>query len=154
MGSNASIYDILLVEDTAADAFILEQVFEIAGLPVRLQYASSGEEALDTFDAGSNFSLVLLDLGLPGVSGLEVLANIRMQQRWRNLPVIVVTRAEWPSDLARISDWPPVKYFRKPFSLVEYMELPKLVVQFLQSAREPLPAERNDAQNRTLDSSS
>jgi CheY-like chemotaxis protein len=141
MGSSDAIHDILVVEDSAADAFIIQQVIEIAKLPVYLQYATSGEKALDMFDADCNFSLVLLDLGLPTISGWEVLANIRSKPRFRMLPVIVVTRAEWPSDLARISDWPPVKYFRKPFSLAEYMELPKLVLQFLQTTNQSHPTE-------------
>lgn len=93
---------ILLVEDNPDDVLFLRRAFDKAGLSAELFVAEDGQRAVDRLSDGSPPPThLLLDLKLPKRSGLEVLAWIRSQDRWRSLPVIVLTSSEVKSDADR-----------------------------------------------------
>ena len=80
---------ILVVEDDPDTRHLLRSVLEKEGYEV--VGAEDGEAALDLLDETGGFHLLTLDLGLPGIGGLEVLEKLRRRPRWRHLPVIVAT---------------------------------------------------------------
>jgi two-component system, response regulator len=91
---------ILLVEDNDDDAELTRMAFGEAKIHNRVLRAADGEEALDYLfargrhaarDASQLPAVILLDLNLPRVSGLEVLAALRADQRTKHLPVVVLT---------------------------------------------------------------
>jgi two-component system, OmpR family, alkaline phosphatase synthesis response regulator PhoP len=61
--------------------------------PFRVTLAYDGREALETLEREGDISLVLLDLMMPHLSGLDVLTVMRKDDRWRNLPCIILTAA-------------------------------------------------------------
>ena len=83
---------ILLVEDNPDDAALTELALR-GTIPARLQVARDGQEALDYLFNHANElpRLVLLDLGLPNIDGLEVLRRIRENERTRLTPVVILT---------------------------------------------------------------
>ena len=99
---------VLLVEDNPDDALLARRALRDGSLTTDLVVAGSGEEALsllfqDPVDAGpselSKPVLVLLDLKLPGIDGIEVLRRIRADARTRTLPVIVLSSSRAQQDV-------------------------------------------------------
>lgn len=83
--------DVLLVEDNPGDRDLVREYLEIAGNPLKAETAGSLSEALEKLDQW-NFSVVLLDLGLPDCNGLETL--MRIKSREPPVPVVVLTGLE------------------------------------------------------------
>jgi CheY-like chemotaxis protein len=99
---------ILLVEDEEGDAELAQRALAKTGLPGRIHLARDGEEALDfVFGRGefegrpglSGLRMILLDLKLPKVDGLEVLQQLRSDPRTRCLPVVILTSSMLASDV-------------------------------------------------------
>ena len=90
---------ILLVEDNADDEALT--VMALRGVPATLEVARDGQEAMDylTSDGKALPRLVLLDLKLPKIDGLEVLRRIREHDRTRLTPVVVLTSSNAPNDV-------------------------------------------------------
>ncbi|MEZ8143172.1 sigma-54-dependent Fis family transcriptional regulator [Enterovibrio norvegicus FF-33] len=78
---------ILMVEDTASVAALYKSYLN--PLDVDVEIASTGQQALDCFSSGHTFSLILLDLRLPDISGFDVLSEIRKHQP--EIPVVIMT---------------------------------------------------------------
>jgi CheY-like chemotaxis protein len=91
--------NILLVEDDPAHAEIAQR--NLASLPVasHVTHAADGQAALDLLGAGARPDLILLDLRLPKVDGLEVLRRVKSDPALRTIPVIVLTTSDAPGDL-------------------------------------------------------
>jgi len=106
----------LVVEDEPANARLLSLLVERCGL--RAEVARDGREGLEMVRAHRP-DLVLLDLNLPVMRGEEVLATMRADPDLRDVPVIVVTTMDYPSDDAA----PGVPYIRKPYSPAEVQQV-------------------------------
>ena len=115
---------ILIVDDEKNIRLTLSQALETLGMPV--QTAGDGEEALQTLQ-DSDFSLVLLDLKLPGMDGLEVLRRIRVS--WPKIPVIMITAhgsIEYAVEAMKLG---AIDFIRKPFSPGEIRALVSQVLE-------------------------
>lgn len=100
---------ILLIEDNADDEALTLLAFRKSKMNIEVDVARDGAEALDYFRIGSQVPsdapaglpvVVLLDLNLPKVSGLEVLRRLRADERTRVLPVVILTSSKEEGDLA------------------------------------------------------
>lgn len=114
---------ILLVEDNDDDAELTARAFEAARVPVRLVRVRSGEEALDFLFARGLYAhrvfepvpaAVLLDLHLTGISGLEVLSQLRAHAPTARLPVLVLSASDAESDRRAASAARANAYVVKP----------------------------------------
>jgi CheY-like chemotaxis protein len=101
---------ILLVEDSPDDVFFMERAMKEAGFHTPLQIAEDGQVALDYLTGANVYadrhkyplpSLVLLDLKLPRILGLDVLRTIRARAELATLPVVILTSSGERSDLER-----------------------------------------------------
>src|SRR5262245_51563869 len=108
--------DILLVEDNTEDLELTLRALRTHRLANRIQVAPDGAEALAFFKASGNRlpKVVLLDLKLPKVSGLEVLQAIRADERTRALPVVVLTSSREEPDVQRCYELGVNSYIVKP----------------------------------------
>ena len=122
---------ILLVEDSARDAELILDALEPHHLTVDVVHVRDGAEALDfVFCRGAYADrppeelpqLVLLDLKLPKVPGLDVLKKLREDPRTRRLPVVILTSSNVESDLAASYDLGANSYIRKPVDFTQFME--------------------------------
>jgi two-component system response regulator len=122
---------ILLVEDNQDDEELAVLAFERSRVANRMVVVRDGQEALDYFfgseanggrDAGVLPQLVLLDLKLPKVSGLEVLRRLRADPRTRRLPVVVLTSSKEEQDLLESYDLGANSYVRKPVDFARFSE--------------------------------
>jgi two-component system response regulator len=124
---------ILLVEDNPADAEMTLDGLRDAGLVNLVQWVKDGAEALDVlFGSGANAAaesprlrLVLLDLRLPRVDGLEVLRAIRADVRTKRLPVAVLTSSREEIDVVRAYDLGANSYIVKPVEAEAFMNAVK-----------------------------
>jgi two-component system, response regulator len=111
-------------------------VLKESGLRVQLQTADNGQEALllleETGDEEFRCpALVLLDLNLPRISGLEVLRRLRSGERCRETPVIVVTSSSAEEDHLAAERLGANAYFEKPVDLASYRELAEVIRKVL-----------------------
>jgi two-component system response regulator len=95
---------VLLVEDDEDHVFLIRRALaDLAGVAVAVEVAADGEQALERlararFEAGGLPQLVLLDLKMPRMGGLEVLGHLRADDSTRDLPVVVLTSSEHRED--------------------------------------------------------
>ena len=108
--------EILLVEDNTEDLELTLRALREHRLANRIEVARDGAEALAFFKANGNQlpKVVLLDLKLPKVSGIEVLEAIRADERTRALPVVVLTSSREEPDIQRCYDLGVNSYIVKP----------------------------------------
>ena len=115
---------ILLVEDNPDDEELTRIAFEENGMLNELVVARDGEEALNFLLDPANPvpELVLLDLKLPKVDGLEVLKRLRENERTRLLPVVVMTSSKQESDLASSYGLGCNSYIQKPVDFTQFID--------------------------------
>jgi CheY-like chemotaxis protein len=124
---------VLHVEDSPDDVLLLELAFNKAGITAKLEAATDGDQAIAALqrNAGSQPpNCVLLDLKLPGISGLEVLEWIRQHPKLKRLPVIILTSSLLPEDIRTAYDLGANSYLSKPPDLATLTALVKAVDQY------------------------
>ena len=123
--------DILLVEADPADAELTLRALSRSGLEPTVEHAPDAEEALDALERrGLRPRLVLLDLKLPGMSGLDLLRRLRSADGTRTLPVVVFTSSAEPRDLTGSYGAGANAYAQKPVNFDDFGETLRRVCQF------------------------
>jgi two-component system, response regulator len=121
---------VLLVEDNPDDVALTKRAFKKCRIANELVVVQDGAEALDYLfcegsyeqrDPGSP-QLILLDLQLPKIGGLEVLRRMRADDRTKLLPVVVLTSSEEEKDIVRSYSLGANSYVRKPVDFVQFAE--------------------------------
>ena len=112
---------ILLVEDNRDDEELALLAYERNRVANQLVVVRDGQEALDYLGACAVLpEVVLLDLKLPRVEGLEVLRRLRGDPRTRRLPVVVLTSSREEEDMLRSYDLGANSYVRKPVDFAQF----------------------------------
>jgi two-component system, response regulator len=123
---------VLLVEDNLSDIELTQIAFEKALVSNELQVVEDGQEALDYLFGCGSFTgrnvtqtpkLILLDLKLPGLDGLEVLECIRTSQTTRQIPVVILTSSIEEKDVRAAYDLGANSYIRKPVDFRQFTEV-------------------------------
>jgi len=137
---------ILLVEDNASDEKLTVLALKKCGVDHRVAVVRDGAEALDyLFAIGLHATrdplelpvLVLLDLKLPKLNGLEVLERIRAHERTRDLPVVILTSSRQDQDISRGYACGANAYIRKPVDHAEFVEAARALGVFWLLLNEP-----------------
>lgn len=120
---------ILLVEDNADDEQLTLRAMRQSEVPNIIRVARDGAEAIDHLfgvSAGKRLpDLVLLDLKLPKISGLEVLQRIRAEQATKTLPIVVLTSSDEERDIVESYSLGANSYIRKPVDFDEFIDAVK-----------------------------
>jgi two-component system response regulator len=140
---------ILLVEDNPDDVALTERALKKARIANKLVIARDGPEALDFLfgtgaHAGRDTSItpevVLLDLKLPKLDGLEVLRRLRADQRTKLLPVVILTSSKEDRDLTRSYELGANSYIRKPVDFKQFVKAVQDLGLYWLVLNEPPPA--------------
>ncbi len=113
---------ILVVDDEEGIRLLYKEELEEEGYDVEL--ATTGEEALEKLSKDSDVDLVLLDIKMPGMDGVEVLRSIK--ERWKNLPVVLCTA--YPHYKQEFGTWASDAYVVKSSDLRELKDVIKDVL--------------------------
>jgi CheY-like chemotaxis protein len=139
---------VLLVEDEDHDVLFMQIAFEEAGVENHLSVVCDGREAIDYLQGEGKFAerqqfplpgLVLLDLRIPRVPGLEVLKWIRQQPPFAQLPVIVCSSSDQDSDVDTAYRLGANGYVVKPSRITQRVELVRLIKKYWLDMKEPPP---------------
>jgi len=128
--------EILLVEDSPSDVELTLHAFNKHNLTNKIHVVRDGAEALDFLfctgpyasrDANARPKVILLDLKLPKVDGLEVLRHVKTDARTRLIPVVVLTSSGEERDLVESYALGVNSYIRKPVDFEQFTEAVRLV---------------------------
>jgi two-component system response regulator len=123
--------EILLVEDSESDALMTIRALKKNNLANKLLHLEDGAEALDFIFAEGAYSdrkienhpkVILLDLKMPKVGGIEVLRRIRGDERTKRIPVVVLTSSKEDPDIAKCYDLGVNSYVVKPVEFDEFQK--------------------------------
>ncbi len=128
------IYDILLVEDNSSDIKLTMKAFEKMNLANRVFIVTDGEQALNIFYYNEKLSeeviinpkVILLDLKLPKIDGLEVLKELKSNEKTKIIPVVVLTSSDDENDIIKSYKLGANSYIIKP---VDYEKFVKTVTE-------------------------
>ena len=135
---------ILLVEDNQDDESLTVRALRI-GTTANIELARDGQAALDHLfdDAKDMPRLVLLDLNLPEVDGLQVLRRIREDDRTRLTPVVILTGFNAPIDVVAAYRYGANSYVRKPIDFDRFAEVIRQLGLYWLVINEPAPNARD-----------
>jgi CheY-like chemotaxis protein len=140
--------DILLVEDNPDDVLLTKRALKRNNILNEMQVVADGVEALDYLfgtgeyedrDTSKQPCVILLDLKLPRVSGLEVLQRIRGDVRTRRIPVVVLTSSKEEQDLIGSYELGANSYIRKPVDFEKFVAAIQQLGMYWLVLNEPPP---------------
>ena len=114
--------DVLVVDDSAAIRKILQRVLRQTGMEIgAIHEAGDGQDALQLLK-GEKISLVLTDINMPKMDGIQLLAAIKGVPEWRDIPVVMVTTEGGEAKVGEAVRLGAAGYVRKPFSADQIKE--------------------------------
>jgi DNA-binding response OmpR family regulator len=129
--------NLLLAEDNLPDALLVREAIRMENLPLDVHIAPDGERALEFLKKSEEDPdapcphILLLDLNLPRVDGFEVLRRIRATEKYRYLPVLIITSSDSPADRSESAKL-GAGYFRKPPDYEEFLKIGLALKRLLQ----------------------
>src|ERR1700733_3596069 len=126
-----NIVEILIVEDSSEDLTLALRALRKAKITNRIQVARDGEEALEFIFCEGPFAerkiedgpkVILLDLKLPKIDGLEVLQRIKSDPRTKSIPVVVLTSSREQNDVVETYNLGVNSYIVKPVNFEQFFE--------------------------------
>jgi two-component system chemotaxis response regulator CheY len=114
--------NVLVVDDSAAIRKILTRVLRQTGMAIQtIHEAGNGQEALAVLRA-QKVDLVLSDINMPKMDGLQLLASMKASPEWRQIPVVMITTEGGESKVAEAVKSGAAGYVRKPFTADQIKE--------------------------------
>lgn len=127
--SSQSLPHIVFAEDNPDHAFLIRRVLEPH---CQLTYASDGEQLLETLNAWMDElpRLVLIDVNLPRLSGLEVLERLRAKPEWRTVPMVIFSTSKLRLEVERALQSGANSFVVKPAKFANFREVLERVVLY------------------------
>jgi CheY-like chemotaxis protein len=131
---------ILLVEDDQVDAMTVRRAFKELHVINRLDHVENGEEALDYLcDSGKESPcLILLDLNMPVMNGIEFLQAVKRAPELRLFPVVVLTTSDEQKDKVETFDLGVAGYMRKPVDYRQFVEIIRTIDAYWTLSESPV----------------
>jgi len=132
MNMKGEVIVILVVEDDPAHVEIIRRNFEASRLANRVISVEDGQAALDylyrkgQYNDGTKFpmpNLILLDLRLPKVDGLEVLRIVKLDQKLTRIPVVILTTSAAEADMVKAYEYHVNSFLVKPIDFTQFSKL-------------------------------
>jgi CheY-like chemotaxis protein len=140
---------IVLAEDDEGHATLVQRNLRRAGIANDMIHLKDGQEALDYIHCQGRFSdraldgalLILLDINMPRVNGVEVLQRLKADQKTAKLPVIMLTTTDDPREIERCYQLGCSVYITKPVAYEEFVEAIRRLGLFLSIVKAPKETE-------------
>jgi two-component system, chemotaxis family, response regulator Rcp1 len=138
------VLEVLFVEDSWGDVFLMREAFRDSRFPVNLNIVTDGEEALAFLKRENKHmeapepDLVLLDLNLPRMDGRVLLRRIKAHPRFKLLPVVVLTSSKLDTDMREVLGMEVDQYLVKPADLQGFRATTRQLWDFWQNSKAPL----------------
>ena len=117
-----ALMDVLIVDDSAAIRKILQRVLRQTDLPLgEIKEAGDGAEAVAILQ-GRSFGLILSDINMPNMDGLQLLSRFKEMEHLRNVPVIMITTEGGQGKVMEAVQLGATGYVRKPFTAEQIKE--------------------------------
>ena len=114
--------DVLIVDDSAAIRKILQRVLRQTDIPIGEVFeAGDGVEALKTL-GNRHVNLILSDINMPNMDGLQLLAELKQSEKWKSVPIIMVTTEGGQGKVIEAVQLGAAGYVRKPFTAEQIKE--------------------------------
>jgi len=114
--------DVLVVDDSAAIRRILQRVLRQTGMAINtIHEAGNGEEALDVLK-GKQVALILSEINMPKMDGLQLLAALKSSAEWSRIPVVMITTEGGEAKVSEAVKLGAAGYVRKPFTADQIKE--------------------------------
>jgi CheY-like chemotaxis protein len=119
--------EVLLLEDETADAYLVKIALERNKILARLHHVLDGREGLAFLQQKGNYShvprpdLILLDLNMPRMNGYEFLAVVKSDERFKSIPVVVLTTSDVESDVLAAYQLGAASYITKPVGIEQFI---------------------------------
>jgi CheY-like chemotaxis protein len=139
---------ILLAEDDEGHALLVQKNIARAGISNQIVHVSDGQEALDYVNRRGQYAaralsgplLIVLDINMPRVDGVEVLTRVKSDEATAKIPIIMLTTTDDPREVERCYEAGCSVYITKPVEYTAFVEAVKRLGLFLQVVQ--IPAER------------
>lgn len=134
--STGKVIDILLVEDNPGDVRLAQEALKGSKIRNNLFVVDDGVKAMEFLHRQGNYKnsprpdLVILDLNLPRKSGREVLAEIKMDDNLKRIPVVVLTVSRDEEDILKVYNLHANCYITKPIDFEQFMKITKTIEDF------------------------
>jgi CheY-like chemotaxis protein len=139
MDKNAKMVVILLVEDNPADQQLTIRAFSKGKINVDLQIVNDGQEATDYLMQKGNFQdikksprpdLILLDINMPRKDGKQVLKEIKVNEKLKSIPVVMLTTSDQEKDIIDSYNLGVNSYISKPVRINDFIEVVNKLEEF------------------------
>ena len=134
--ANYKLIDILVVEDNPGDALLIKEVLKSNKIYNSFNIVIDGAEAMDFLHRKGKFTkaprpdLILLDLNLPKLDGRQVLAEIKSDEKLKQIPVVVMTMSQAEEDIAKAYSLHANCYVTKPIDLEQFVKVVESLENF------------------------
>ncbi|GAA6616592.1 response regulator [Scytonema sp. NUACC26] len=138
--NNCEQYPVLLAEDNENDLIFLQRTIRKAGVSVSLHVVSNGEEAVSYLLGEGQYAdrerypepvLLITNVKMPRMNGLELLAWVKQQLNYKDLPVLVMSSSEEPEEMDRVTALGGCAYFVKTSNLDDLTEFVKQMMSYI-----------------------
>ncbi|MFI9594153.1 response regulator [Nonomuraea sp. NPDC052265] len=141
--------DVLLVEDDQGDILLTREAFALNKVRNRLDVVNDGEQAMaylrreGAYAGAPRPDLILLDLNLPRMNGLEVLREVKADATLRTIPVVILTTSEAEEDILHSYRLHANAYVAKPVDFEQFIRVVRQIDDFFVTvAKLPTPGQR------------
>lgn len=128
--------NILVVEDNAGDARLIVEALKNSKVKLELHVVDDGQEAMDFLNKKGKYAnkltpdLILLDLNLPRKDGREVLAEIKSDNLFKRIPVVIMTTSQAEEDIIKSYNLHANCYITKPIDLAQFVKVVRSIEDF------------------------
>lgn len=116
---------VLIVEDNLPDVMLIEEALRELGSPYDITHYSDGEEAVTKLcshcDGAAEFDVMILDINMPRISGLEVLSDLRSNEAYKTTPILVLTSSLSPAEQNEALSLGASGFVKKPSDLYGFL---------------------------------
>ena len=122
---------ILLIDDDEIERMKFKKVCSDISFPCSIVEAVNGKQALSFLNKIENtFNIIILDLHMPKMNGLELLKELKSKIEFKNIPIIIMSNSEDDSELQKCYDYGVSGYFTKPAQFSKYSKKVKSLLKY------------------------